>query len=239
MLERSRSTGADLTPPGATPTLDDLPRILAEFETIGEALDYAAKGARGLNFHDARGTLIRAYPYSELRDDALVQARRLIALGIKPGDRVALIAETGPEFAAAFFGAVYAGAWPVPLPLPTSFGGRDAYVEQLAVQLQELRPGAVPLSRRACRLLRRRGGKGRRHRPRLGIARRRRAGRTASFPRPRARTSPICNIPAARPASRTASRSPTTRCSTISTPMASGSKVLDTRPLHLVAALVS
>ena len=32
--------------------------------TIGEALDYAAQGRRGLNFHDARGTLTRAYPYS-------------------------------------------------------------------------------------------------------------------------------------------------------------------------------
>ncbi len=140
MLERTKSTSAELTPPGATPTLDALPRILAEFETIGEALGYAAKGTRGLNFHDARGTLVRAYPYSELRDDALVQARRLIALGIKPGDRIALIAETGPDFAAAFFGAVYAGAWPVPLPLPTSFGGRDAYVEQLAVQLKSCDP---------------------------------------------------------------------------------------------------
>ena len=34
------------------------------------------KGARGLNFHDARGTLTRAYPYAELRDDALANARR-------------------------------------------------------------------------------------------------------------------------------------------------------------------
>ena len=33
----------------------------------------------------------------------------------------ALIAETAPEFCALFFGTVYAGAWPVPLPLPTSF----------------------------------------------------------------------------------------------------------------------
>ena len=67
-------------------------------------------------------------------------ARRFMALGIKPGDRVALVAETGAEFAAAFFGAVYAGAWPVPLPLPTSFGGRDAYVDQLAVQLDSCDP---------------------------------------------------------------------------------------------------
>jgi fatty-acyl-CoA synthase len=57
-----------------------------------------------------------------------------------PGDRLALIAETCPEFAALFFGAIYAGAWPVPLPLPTSFGGRDSYVDQLRVQLQSSDP---------------------------------------------------------------------------------------------------
>ena len=68
------------------------------------------QGKRGMNFHDARGTLVRAYPYAELREDALAHARRFIALGLKPGDRLALVAETGPEFAACFFGAVYAGA---------------------------------------------------------------------------------------------------------------------------------
>ncbi len=140
MLDRLAPTAPELTPTGATPTRDDLPRILANFATIGEALDYAATGTRGLNFHDARGTLTRAYPYSEMRADALIQARRLKALGIGPGDRIALIAETGAEFAACFFGAVYAGACPVPLPLPTSFGGRDAYVEQLSVQLQSCDP---------------------------------------------------------------------------------------------------
>jgi fatty-acyl-CoA synthase len=93
-----------------------------------------------MNFHDARGTLVRAYPYSELRDDSLANAARFLKLGIKPGDRIALIAETCPEFAAAFFGAVYAGAWPVPLPLPTSFGGRQAYVDQLKVQLKSCDP---------------------------------------------------------------------------------------------------
>src|SRR5205085_3643016 len=105
-----------------------------------EALDYAAKGRRGLNFHDARGTLTRSYSFAELRADALQAARRLMTLGIAKGDRVALVAETGIEFAAAFFGAVYAGAWPVPLPLPTSFGGRDAYVDQLGIQLKSCDP---------------------------------------------------------------------------------------------------
>jgi fatty-acyl-CoA synthase len=123
-----------------TPTDDTLPRRLADFATMGEALDYAAQGVRGLNFHDPRGTLARAYPYSELRDDALAQARRLIAAGIRPEDRIALIAETGPDFASLFFGVIYAGAWPVPLPLPTSFGGAQSYIDQLRVQLDSCDP---------------------------------------------------------------------------------------------------
>ncbi|HLV06962.1 MAG TPA: fatty acyl-AMP ligase [Croceibacterium sp.] len=123
-----------------TPNDCPLPRRRADFATFNEAVDYAAKSAKGLNFHDARGTLIRAYPYSEMRADALQAAYRLIAAGIGKGDRVALIAETGPEFAALFCGAVYAGAWPVPLPLPTTFGGKENYIEQLAVQLESSDP---------------------------------------------------------------------------------------------------
>ncbi|WP_309753007.1 fatty acyl-AMP ligase [Novosphingobium sp.] len=123
-----------------TPNDDALPRRLSTFATFGEALDYAAQGQRGMNFHDPRGTLTRVYPFSELREDALAMARRLIAYGIQKGDRVALIAETGPDFAALFCGCIYAGAWPVPLPLPTSFGGKDAYVDQLAVQMASSDP---------------------------------------------------------------------------------------------------
>jgi len=140
MLDRNVADETGLAPPGATPTLDLLPRRMADFATLGDALDYAAQGERGMNFHDARGGLARAYPYAELRDDALANARRFMALGLEPGDRLALVAETGPEFAACFFGAVYAGLWPVPLPLPTSFGGREAYVEQLKVMLASSGP---------------------------------------------------------------------------------------------------
>ncbi len=123
-----------------TATQDSLPRRMSDFATLGEALDYAAGGQRGMNFHDARGKLIRPYPYAELRADAIGMARRLIAQGVQPEDRIALIAETGPEFASLFFGAIYAGALPVPLPLPTSFGGRDSYIDQLAVQLMSADP---------------------------------------------------------------------------------------------------
>jgi fatty-acyl-CoA synthase len=130
--------GAQMLVP--TKTHDDLPRRFSDFETLGEALDYAALGVRGLNFHDPRGALARPYPYAELRDDAIQAAFRLIAHGVGGGDRIALIAETGAEFAALFFGIIYAGAWPVPLPLPTSFGGRDSYVDQLSVQMRSADP---------------------------------------------------------------------------------------------------
>ena len=143
MLHSLNGSGPDpvATPAAAvTATRDALPRRLADFGTLGEALDYAASGERGLNFFDARATLARAYPYRDLRTDALAQARRLIAAGVMPGERVALIAETGAEFAAAFFAAIYAGALPTPLPLPTSFGGRDAYVEQIRTQLGSCDP---------------------------------------------------------------------------------------------------
>ncbi len=123
-----------------TPTGDQLPRRFSDFATLGGALDYAALGARGLNFHDARGQLTRAYSFHELRDDALAAAYRLMGRGVRRGERIALVAETGPDFAALFFGTIYAGAWPVPLPLPTSFGGRDSYVEQVRMQLNSCDP---------------------------------------------------------------------------------------------------
>ena len=141
MLERPNGKAIAAEPAlSPTPTHDDLPRRFADFDTLGEALDYAAEGVRGLNFHDPRGTLTRAYLFRDLREDALTTAYRLIAAGVKPGDRIAMVAETGAEFAGLFFGAVYAGAWPVPLPLPTSFGGRESYVDQLSVQLRSCDP---------------------------------------------------------------------------------------------------
>jgi len=128
-----------------TPTPNDcpLPRRRADFATFNAAVDYAALSEKGLNFHDMRGDLTRVYPFREMREDALAMARRLVALGIGKDDRVALIAETGPEFAALFCGCVYAGAWPVPLPLPTTFGGKDSYIDQLAVQLSSADPAIL------------------------------------------------------------------------------------------------
>ena len=123
-----------------TPNACSLPRRFSDFATFPEALEYAARGERGLNFHDPRGNLTRVYPFAELQGDAQTAAYRLVADGVRKGDRIALVAQTGPEFAALFCGAILAGALPVPLPLPTSFGGKDGYIDQLAVQLQSCDP---------------------------------------------------------------------------------------------------
>ena len=130
-----------LTP---TPTDDPtLPRRMADFDTLIDALDYAARGRRGFNFYSARGELEAVLPFSELRERAVAVARRLMGLGLEPESRLALIAETGPDFLSAFFGAQYAGLLPVPLPLPTSFGGRDGYVDQLRGQMLSCQASAA------------------------------------------------------------------------------------------------
>ncbi len=123
-----------------TPNDCGLPRRRADFATFDAAIDYAAQSAKGLNFHDMRGQLAHAYSYEQMREDALAMGRRMVAMGIAKGDRVALIAETSPEFAALFCACIYVGAWPVPLPLPTTFGGKEGYIEQLGVQLASCDP---------------------------------------------------------------------------------------------------
>jgi fatty-acyl-CoA synthase len=124
----------------ATPTADPLPRRAADFNLLGEALAYAAQGQRGMNFHDARGDLKTVLPYSKLYADAQATARRMLHAGLKPGDRVALVAETSAEFVTLFLGATLTGILPTPLPQPTSFGGKEAFVQQIRTQLLSCDP---------------------------------------------------------------------------------------------------
>lgn len=114
--------------PTPTPTSSGLPQRLADFATLTDALDYAAGGTTGLNFYSVRGELTEALPYRELRADALQLARTLLAGGLRPRDRLAVVADTSADFARLFFAAQYAGLIPVPLPLPFAFSGRDVYL---------------------------------------------------------------------------------------------------------------
>lgn len=115
-----------------TPTTNrSLPFRVDGFDTLLDGLDYAARGETGFNFHSPRGELVAVLPYAELRERARRLAERLPRAGVARGDRVAVIAETRPDFVIAFFACQYAGLIPVPLPLAVNFGGRRAYVERL------------------------------------------------------------------------------------------------------------
>jgi fatty-acyl-CoA synthase len=95
-------------------------------------------------FYDGRGELFRDLSYRELRERAQDAARRLLALtGVDRGDRVALVAETKPDFAILFFACQYAGLVPVPLPATVSLGGRDQYVRQLGYLIRNSGARAV------------------------------------------------------------------------------------------------
>lgn len=114
-----------------TPSNSGIALRLADFETLGDALDYAATGQSGINFYSARNGLEIALPYVELRRRAVDLAGKLLASGLKPGDRVAMVAESDADFAVLFFACQYAALLPAPLPLPVAFGGKEGYIEHI------------------------------------------------------------------------------------------------------------
>ena len=127
-----------------TPTLNrNLPQIVGGFGTLAASLDYAAQGVTGLNFYSGRGVLEHVLPYSELRRQALVTARRLLSTGLTRMDRVAIVAETGPEFMVTFFACQYAGLVPCPIPYSMYIGGKDAYVARITGMLKAAHANAV------------------------------------------------------------------------------------------------
>ncbi|WP_044559444.1 fatty acyl-AMP ligase [Azospirillum sp. B4] len=113
-----------------------LPTRYADFDSIAGALDYAARGPTGYNFYTGKGALSEALPYWKLREQAISLARRLLATGLEPGERVGLIAESDGDFVRAFFACQYARLVPVPLPLPSAFGGKDAYIDHIRRMLE-------------------------------------------------------------------------------------------------------
>ena len=117
--------------PNATPTHHDLAYRAADFETLTDALDYAAQGETGSNFYTGRGEIYASISYADLRQQSQMLARKLLGLGLHKGDRVALVAETDPEFIRFFYACQYAGLIPVALPASVKVGAHSAYVAQL------------------------------------------------------------------------------------------------------------
>lgn len=119
-----------------TPSKHALASRLADFATVPEAIEYAARGETGLNFYSGKGELTEALPYSRLYEQAQALARRMLAKGLVKGDRVAIIAESDGDFMRAFAACQFAGLVPAPMPLPAAFGGKDAYIDHVRRMIQ-------------------------------------------------------------------------------------------------------
>ena len=128
-----------------TPTENKLTMRTGGFATLVEALEYAAQGETGFNFYSGSGQLQDVLTYTLMKNKAQTLAGRLLALGLERGARVALIADTDPDFIIFFFACQYAGMVPVPLPAPNSLGGRLAY-EALLKRLMESCRAAVAIA---------------------------------------------------------------------------------------------
>ncbi|HIO21566.1 MAG TPA: fatty acyl-AMP ligase [Nitrospirales bacterium] len=118
-----------------TPTGNTVPLRPGDFANLSQALDYAARGVTGCNFYTGKGELSAVVPYEELREQAQTLARRLQSLGLLRGARVALLADTNPDFMRFFFACQYAGLVPVPVPASIHLASRSVYVEQLRALL--------------------------------------------------------------------------------------------------------
>ncbi len=126
-----------------TPTDNSLPLKTAGYKSLAEAMDYAAQGSTGCNFYNSRGRLQTVLPYSELRQRARVLSSRLHSLALPRGSRIALVAETHPDFLVLFFACQYAGLVPVPLPAAVHLGGKKAFVEHLRAMLIDCEASAA------------------------------------------------------------------------------------------------
>jgi len=113
------------------------------YRSLAEALDYASRGTTGCNFHNGRGELTFSMTYAELRERAIDVAHRLAGLGLQRGSRVALVADTQPDFHVMFFACQYAGLVPVPLPAAVHLGGKAAFITHLRALLRDCRAQAA------------------------------------------------------------------------------------------------
>ncbi len=97
-VQKSNSLSSRIDVVVPTPTVNSSPQKRAHFTTLVESLEYAAQGETGYNFYDSRGNLKSVLEYKDLCANSKIIARRLSGLGLARNSRVALIADTTPEF---------------------------------------------------------------------------------------------------------------------------------------------
>jgi acyl-CoA synthetase (AMP-forming)/AMP-acid ligase II len=115
---------------------------------------YEGVHERGFTFVGAKGPGEDLFvSFHDLRLAAMRRAAHYQALGLKRGDRVALVVPEGEHFIPAFLGGLWSGLIPVPLYPPLSLGKLDAFMEALVSILNLARPRVLVTSERVGKLL--------------------------------------------------------------------------------------
>ena len=103
--------------------------------TLNSRLERAARDpSAGIHFMDRQERSTFA-SFAEIAASAARIGAGLRALGVAPGERVALLYPPCREFLDAFFGILYAGAVPVPLYPPVRLGRLEEYHRRTAAML--------------------------------------------------------------------------------------------------------
>lgn len=102
--------------------------------TLTEALRHAAQTFpdKGLAIFDGRGRSHERHSWAEVRSLARTGAGRLAALGVSPGDRVAVCLPTSWEWMEVWLGALMLGALPVALAPAGALGSSEAHTRRVA-----------------------------------------------------------------------------------------------------------
>src|SRR5579859_6138655 len=110
--------------------------------TIQQAIEDAAKAEPERGFHFVAETGITGFAapggqtssettfsYTVLEQSSAWHGGALQALGLRKGDRVALILPSNEDFVLCFLGAIRAGIIPVPIYPPLALGGLQSYLD--------------------------------------------------------------------------------------------------------------
>ena len=121
----------------------EVPPHPAHAQDLLEALEYQAQyqpNNQTLHFLE-EGQPICTWTYPDLMRECRSVAGGLLALGVKPGERVGLMLPSGPDYLASFYGIMWAGAIPVPLYPPFRMDQLEDYVKRQAaiLRLTEIR----------------------------------------------------------------------------------------------------
>ena len=113
---------------------------MTEFRTLAKAIEDAAKcdPTRGFRFVPESGVPVAgashdtseaSFSFTAIERASARYGGALQALGLRKGDRVALILPTNEDFILCFFGAIRAGIIPVPIYPPLGIGQLQGYLD--------------------------------------------------------------------------------------------------------------